>query len=201
MKQYCYLILLIFAFSCSNTFEKKVKVAVQNQLALYPKSSLQDIYKNFFQDRHGPGHVIPDSTMAGKYLRYELDEYTDISPNPLVEPIGWEGNFCRISTDVLKTGKVPYQVYLAAFVESANTTPETPLEDWNKEWNRILSVIDKMQLHLSNYEADKTNIQAHLDTGDYVFHHSDVFENAYHPHYRIIKKSIYEEKIKPFLEK
>ena len=63
--------LLCFA-SCKgegDNFKNKVIEAVEAQLKLYPESRLQDIYKNFYQDMFGPGHMIPDTTAAGNYLR------------------------------------------------------------------------------------------------------------------------------------
>jgi hypothetical protein len=168
-------------------------------MSIYPESHLQDLYKNFFQDRFGPGHLIPDSTMAGEYLRNELHSYVQINNYPLVELIGWEGNFYRVSTDILKMEIIPYSVYLDAFVESANTTTETSTEEWKTEWNKILTVIEKMKLDIPDYEADKIKIQEHIDAGKSAMHHSKAFEEAYQPHYRIIKKEVYLKQIKPLL--
>jgi hypothetical protein len=178
----------------------KIKTAVQKQLELFPESRLQDMYKNFFQDRFGPGHLISDTAMVDNYLQEELASYSG-EYLPLIEEIGWEGNFVRVSTDVVKNGMLDYYDYLATFVESANTTPETPIEEWKTEWNHILSTIDKMDLKLPDYESDKAKIQTLIDNGKYATHHSETFEKAYQPHYRIIKKEIYEEKIKPLIEK
>ena len=36
---------------------------------------------------------------------------------------------------------------------------------------------------------------------DKVVHHSDLYENTYHPHYRIIEKNAFEKFIKPFVDK
>ena len=35
---------------------------------------------------------------------------------------------------------------------------------------------------------------------DKVVHHSELYENTYHPHYRIIEKSVFEKYIKPFIK-
>jgi hypothetical protein len=180
--------------------KEEVETSVHKQLEQFPESRLQDLYKNFFQDRFGPGHLIPDSTMAGNYLREELASYSG-EYLPLVEEIGWEGNFVRVSTDVVKNGMLPYSVYLDAFIESANTTPETPIESWQEEWHKILTVIDKMNLNLPDYETDKSRIQDLINSGAYAMHHSEAFERAYEPHYRIIKKEIFLEKIKPYLSR
>jgi hypothetical protein len=204
------LVLFLFAFSCSNSstqkdFEEKVVRSVKKQLLLYPESCLQDLYKNFYQDRFGPGHLIPDTAMAGRYLREELASFewnSNDTTNLLdrsVEAIGWEHRFYRVGLYPVKEKIIPYSVFLEAFIESANTTPEIQGEAWKAEWNQILSFIDQMNLNLPNYEKDKINIQKQIDSGDYAMHHSEVFEKAYQPHYRIIKKEIYTGKIQPLL--
>jgi hypothetical protein len=52
----------------------RIEKAVINELKYYPEARLRDIYKNFFQDAFGPGHLIPDTTHAGNYLNYELQQ-------------------------------------------------------------------------------------------------------------------------------
>lgn len=168
---------------------------MRGQLAIYPKSRLSDLYKNFFQDRFGPGHLIADTAMADNYLKQELASYTEAS-GPLVELIGWEGNFYRVNTDVVKFAdesakEKMYRAYLNAFIESANTTPAVNMADWKTEWDAILAIIERMNLNLPDYEADRANIQALIASGKYAGHHSGAFEEAYHPHYRIIRKELY----------
>lgn len=202
LKNYvCYFLILIILLmaSCSKSFDEKVKNSIYSQLSIYPQSNLQDIYKNFFQDRFGPGHLIPDTAMAGKYLREELNAYTETGQNPLLELTGWEGNYYHVSLDVLKLGIVPVEVYLETFVESANPVPEVAPDEWKNEWERIVAVIEKMNLALPDYESDKAKIRDLIEKGDFVVHHSPVFEDTYHPHYRIIKKDIVLKKIEPLL--
>lgn len=52
--------------------ERRVEVAVRRQMERYPESRLIDYYKNFFQDKFGPGHMVSDTASAGAYLRREL---------------------------------------------------------------------------------------------------------------------------------
>ena len=48
------------------------------QMTDYPESTLKDIYKNFFQDAFGPGHLMSDAEDAEKrmeaYLRSECEQ-------------------------------------------------------------------------------------------------------------------------------
>ena len=173
------------------TFEKDVRESIDKQLNLFPESRLQDLYKNFFQDRFGPEHLISNTSVAENYLTHELSSYTK-PYYPLMEEIGWEGNFYRISLDFIKMDAIPYQTFLDAFIESANSTHRTTIEEWEKEWNQILSIIEQIKLDLPDYESDKTNIRILLDSGNYAMHHSKVFEKLYHPHYRIIRRDIFD---------
>ena len=67
------LLLLCSFTSCQKSSKDNIREAVERQLRDYPKSRLQDLYKSFFQDRFGPGHLVNDTSTAGKYLRYELN--------------------------------------------------------------------------------------------------------------------------------
>ena len=51
----------------------------------------------------------------GNYLRSELASYQEIT-GPVAEPTGWKGNYVRVNLSVLKSGKVPYDVFFSAFV-------------------------------------------------------------------------------------
>lgn len=190
----------MFLFSPSiYGFEKEVQNAVKKQLEIYPKSRLQDIYKNFFQDRFGPGHLIADTTAAANYLRRELGSYSQCS-GPVLETTGWEGNFYRVNLSVLKENKIPWQVFFDAFIESVNTIKAPLLNDWIREWNEIAVVIDNMNLNLPDYETDQLKINDLLSSGSYVMHHSKAFEEHYDPHYRIIRKDIFEQQLKKYIE-
>ena len=39
-------------------FRERVVTCVRWQMDNYPESRLIDLYKNFFQDKFGPGHMI-----------------------------------------------------------------------------------------------------------------------------------------------
>lgn len=74
-------------------------------------------------------------------------------------------------------------------------------EAWIAEWNEILQAICRTELddHLDNFQADSMRLVELLDVGNYVMHHSASYRETYHPHYRIIHRSIFEEQILPKL--
>jgi hypothetical protein len=175
-----------------------VREAVAAQLKTYPASTLKDLYKNFFQDEFGPGHIISDTAAAGNYLRREMDSYTEMT-GEASEPLGWKHNFYRVNLSVLKENRVPYDVFFDAFIRSVNSIEPIPVEEWRKEWGHIESVIRSMNLSLPGYEADRLDIDRRLEQGNYTGHHSAAYEAAYAPHYRIVSRELFNEKIVSFI--
>lgn len=191
---------IVFSGTAQNPkFTAAVKAAVLRQMETYPRSTLKDLYKNFFQDKFGPGHLIADTTAAGNYIRRELASF-ETSDGLLLEPTGWEGRFYRVNLSLLKDGTIPYDVFFDAFVRSVNGIDPIPVEAWRIEWEEIERIIEGMGLNLAGYEADRAEINERLLCGEYVGHHSEQFEKHYSPHYRIINAELFEAELRPYLD-
>lgn len=184
---------------CCPSSVDKIKVAVERQLRDYPKSTLQDLYKSFFQDRFGPGHLVSDTSAAGNYLRYELNNSENFHER-YYEPTGYENNYYRVNLSVLKENKISYQKYFDAFLRSVEKIDLDAISEWKEEWSRIEEVIISMNLDLENFEEDLEMIRSVLEQGKYAVHHSEIYNSEYQPHYRIIEKKIFEEEILPLIE-
>lgn len=187
MKLFSISIIILLCTCCSNEIKNNIKIehAVEKELHLHPKARLIDLYKNFFQDTFGPGHIISDSLSALEYLNYELlnSEITDTS---FIQHLGYNQNYVRVSLHFVKTGEIPEKEYFDLFLKSANEASTPTLEEWKKEWNDILIVIEKMNLDIHYFIKDKNYINECLEKGYPALHHSDDFRNTYNPHYRII---------------
>lgn len=196
------IMLLLFFLSCSNNsnFETGVRTTITEQMKKYPKSTLKDIYKNFFQDRFGPGHLIEDVELAHHYLHHELP-YCSAEFSEAAEPTGWQHNFYRVNLAVVKDDLISCDALLDALVRSSNNVKPVSIDDWRKEWSEIEAIVKSMDLSLPDYEEDEKEIKAKLLEGKYVGHHSEAYVEAYDPHYRIISKKIYEKEILPLLNK
>jgi len=183
-----------------NDFEIAVRESVSRQMKSFPESTLKDLYKSFFQDRFGPGHIINDTAAAKNYLLSELDSFSKAS-GEMVEPTGWQHNFYRVNLIVVKNNTVSLEILLDALIRSANgVNPLASVAEWRKEWEKIETIIRSMNLILPEYETDRQDIDDRLQKGNYVGHHSEAYIKAYNPHYRIISKKIFEEEILPLLE-
>ena len=158
-------------------FEEKVTRALERQPERYPKSTVRDVYKSFFQDKYGPGHLLADTAAAGHYLRQELASYDpDTLPftGPYIDSTGWEHRFGRVDLRVIREGKVSYRDFFDAFVRSAQATPPVPAASWTREWSRVVEIMEKQQMPLTmhpSYQADRDSITAMLQRGEYVGHH------------------------------
>lgn len=176
-----------------------LKVFVQDQLAAYPASRLIDIYKSCFQDYMGAEHLVADPEGMAKYLDYELQQIGDEELQlGFYEPCGPRGRFVRVSLSAVKEGIISRDSLLDAFVRSAKV--ERPsLVSWQDTWKQYILTIDSMELQLLHYNEDRVFIDSVLQTGHYAISHSPEYRKAYHPHYRIIERKIFEREIKPRL--
>ena len=188
----------VMLISCSDAKSDDIRVAVKNQLEVYPKSTLQDLYKIFFQDYFGPGHIVNDTTSAGNYLNRELASF-DNATGAYYEPTGFNGNFYRVNLSVIKEGFISRDVFFDAFIRSVTNIQPITVEEWQKEWAQIDSVIQTMNLQLINYSEEREKLFSLLEQGKFVMHHSEQFSNAYDPHYRIIEREIFLKEILPLL--
>ena len=189
---------LLLLVACKQ--ETAIEQAIGRQMASHPASTLQDLYMNFFQEQFGPGHLVPDTTSAARYLRYELQSMKGES-EALYESIGIEGRFVRVNLAVISRGYITIEAFLDAFLRSATCFELPAIEDWKIRWNEIEDTIIKMGLDktLPRFESDSQAIEALLNQGEYVMHHSPEYSEAYQPHYRLIERNIFEKEILPKL--
>ena len=188
----------ILMFSCKEKNNELIRTAVENQLNLYPKSTLQDLYKNFFQDYFGPGHIVSDTTSAGAYLDMELASFEQATC-VYYEPTGYNGNFYRVNLSVIKEGLISRDAFFDSFIRSVSSIQPITTEEWKKEWTQIDLVIQTMNLSLVDYTQDRENLFSLLEQGHYVVHHSEPFSEEYDPHYRIIGRDIFLNEILPHI--
>jgi len=174
---------------------------VNRQMQAYPKSRLLDIYKSCFQDYMGAEHLVSDRQRVKAYLDEELNTTSLDNLMPwYYEPCGIDSSYYRVSIRAIKESLVSEDLLLNAFIRSANTEKRPSVESWSKRWHKIIGTIDQMKLDLPNYQEDKQFIDSVLSVGKYAISHSPNYREAYHPHYRIVERSIFEKEIKKLID-
>ena len=192
---------LLMAAGCSNVENEAIEAAIARQVEMYPLTTLQDVYKSFYQECFGPGHIIEDEYSAAAYFHQETSISTEEPYGGfLYEPTGANGAYYRVNLYAVHSGALPAEVLLSSFLRSAQPVTEEGIKAWKKTWRRVEKVAG--QFNLPGYEADKEALDAIVksDSPDMAVHHSPAYENAYDPHYRIVEKSIFESEILPLLD-
>ena len=163
-------------------------------MTAYPESTLQDIYKSFYQDRFGPGHMITDTASVRQYLLKELSE-NDVASTVRFEPTGSEGRFVRVYLSAIADSLITADQLLDAFVRSANMVKAET--DWEAEWKAIVGIITKYCIQVNGLEDATLLNEASRERQ--AVHHSRAYNAAYHPHYRIVERSIFEKELRLLL--
>ena len=191
-------IALIFSVAIS---AQDVEGFINRQMQTYPKSRLLDIYKSCFQDYMGAEHLVSDRKSVKAYLDEELNTTSldDLMPW-YYEPCGIDSSYYRVSIRAIKESLVSEDLLLNAFIRSANSEKRPSVESWSERWHKIIGTIDQMKLDLPNYQEDKQFIDSVLSVGKYAISHSPDYREAYHPHYRIVERSIFENEIKNLID-
>jgi hypothetical protein len=196
-------LLLILALACSfSLFGQSIdplamRSAIERQMTTYPESTLQDIYKSFYQEHFGPGHIISDTASARRYLMVELSEMGE-TQSPYFEPTGSQGDYIRVYLSAVTDSLITAKQLLDAFVRSANSRKE-PTVSWMEKWEAIVSIIQANKMEVEGFETDLP-LLTEAARNNQAVHHSRRYNEAYHPHYRIVERSIFEIELKPTLQ-
>lgn len=170
--------------SNKHRFTQTVLRVLDNQLELYPHLSLIDIYKSFFQDLFGPGHLLTDSEEAKAGFTTELRTMKSRGRRS-TESCGMGNQFCRIPMDLAVDGIIDEESYFSAFLagSSAFKMPDTAV--WKCTWGRILKVLKQKHEIIPDFMEDSEYILKMLEKGTFVLSHSARYRKIYDPHYRI----------------
>ena len=182
----------------TNTENKRIEQAVNNLIGKYPEATLQDVYKSFYQERFGPGHMIPNVENARNYLMSEMEQASENS-GAYYEPTGSEGKYIRVYLNAVADGKISAEQLLDAFVESANNV-EPRSDKWADQWTNIVKVIEEKQLPVKMDDELKQWLKECSEQEEAV-HHSEAYNQVYRPHYRIVELNIFEQQLKRYLVK
>ena len=115
------------------------------------------------------------------------------------EYTGIEGNFVRVNISVVKDGKIELGRFVQLLMQSAQGVNPMPLYDWRGQWQRI-AVSLRTLFPVAEYNEDTAKLEKMFDGGNYVYHHSRRFNEVYAPHYRLIRRDLFEQEILPLLK-
>jgi hypothetical protein len=154
----------------------------------YPKMMIEDFVKLIFQNTFGPSHFSkkPDYTQIASYLIKELTETKAEKNIPKVEYIGH--HYYRLSLDLIRDGELSVHELSDMFLKSMEFSSE--LSDqvkqcYVKKIDALLNLIKNQKIAL-DYEASVKYVKEMMKDGIKTTHHSDAYQSAYHPAYRVV---------------
>lgn len=163
---------------------KTIREIIEAQLELYPLQNLRDIYKSFFQDEFGPGHLMDNPQKTRNYFEKELKKMS-CRGRTAVEPCGAGIRFVRIPMELILKGAIEKDTYFSFFWTGASEFKEPEIETWQKKWKTIMDELDAFSSRIQNFEKDGSIIEENLKKGIFVMNHSELYRKQYDPHYRI----------------
>lgn len=176
--------------------EDTTRAALTKMLEQYPAATVQDVYKSFFQNHFGPGHLITDTAAVRAWSLQEIAETAaDSVLNPYFEPTGADGRYVRVYLRCVNEGKLTADQLLSAFFRSAQPVDESD-STWTKEWAELAETAIELGFPAGKEVLEELRLAAQLNR---AVRHSDAYRNAYHPHYRIVRKEIFKKELLPYI--
>lgn len=176
----------------------RARQVLTDYMRRFPQAQLQDVYKLCFQDIYGPGHIIKDSASCAGYITREMEQVDTLDTRyPDYEYAGIDGNFVRVNIKILKQHRFDLGRFVQLLMQSASQVNPMPLYDWRGQWQRIQNQLRTIQPQPLNFDDDAARLDSLFNRGEYVFHHSTRFNQTYAPHYRLIRRDLFEKEILP----
>lgn len=176
---------------------KRIKEYLNYEFQTHPEAQLLDYYKYFSQSAFGPGHIISDYHSAKENLINEV-ESTAHFDEIMIQKCDYFKPFYRVNLKLIKDNLIDFDAYFNAFIESASVIEPISEIEFIDEWNVIINVI-KMELPNLLNITDLNQINLMMEKKRYLCHHSEIFKNQYHPHYRLIHQDFLSTTLKDLL--
>ena len=189
----------VVEFTYDPVDNEALEASVAGFLKKYPQATLQDVYKNNFQDYFGPAHIMAKREGVVRYLQQELEEMMQegyLSGRGYYDPCGWRNNYYQVSLAVVADGIMTLDEFADAFIAGGGAVPEVT-DEWMQEWKLIKKAVKKAAPTIVGYGKDAAAIDSLIKDGKYVVHHSNRYVETYKPHYRIMRRDIFNALVYP----
>lgn len=153
---------------------------LEKHLLYYPKMQPQDCVKLLYQNEFGPGHSINEEKSL-LYLQEELKEETQSVQPEMFLPIG--NHFVRVDLQ---------QAIKEYTLEDINTWFVGSGKYYRGSMASFMQKLKTFKKHASalpiNFSQEELDVYLAYYRGSAypAVHHSDIYRENYHPHYRVI---------------
>lgn len=158
----------------------------------YPKMKFDDLLKLIYQNSFGPKHMSsnPSIEKVQNYIHEELEDFEDYSGTHQVESIG--NDYYRVSLSVIHSQLMTSQELAEAFYQSMIESPiidDDSIKVFTSQLKLLCDLVSREAIALDKDKCEQW-VEDYLDHGIRPVKHSEVYRDNYHPHYRVVHKSI-----------
>jgi hypothetical protein len=192
----CVILAVFLSTGCSNP--KKTEIPCKDALCWenlirehvkrYPLLKIADLYKLLYQSTLGNGHAIADSAEVAAWLSRDLMNLDENSTEPLADTLGSCGRFARVHIKTyVQYGGDPSDLLNAFMVTGKNYPPDSNAFFCALSAAKDMAVKGKLPWNddsLEKFIGDQAI--KHYP----AVHHSESYDSAYHPAYRVIAREL-----------
>lgn len=167
-----------------------MKTMIMNHYKKYPQMQLEDMIKLVYQQCFGPAHLydIPSLETVTAYLEKEQKDFKDHKTTDTFEAIG--NHYVRVSLRAIHDNTLPLYGLATMFYESMLTSPLMDAKTLMTFRQGLDTIIDLVEKKTIDYSLEDTLdfLNDYLEKGIRPIHHSEIYRQHYHPHYRVVHK-------------
>jgi hypothetical protein len=156
----------------------------------YPLMETNDVIKLIYQSTLGPAHFSKTPTKEHILMGINNElQMMEKSVMPLDEPL--TDGLTRISLQSINQGIIDLDTLATAFYESMRNVLVTKAHviSFRARLNMFLDLVRNQEITLDLIKVEQ-EISEYLEQGIRPVSHSNIFKEAYHPHYRVILKHL-----------
>ncbi len=169
-----------------------VKRLVEHHMNRHSAMEVEDVYKMLHQANLGIEHMLGDTAAVRSFLLQELSSLTEAFPGePLIERISSDGRIVRINLRPFKqSGMDPDLLVQSMFASAAAIKPDTLM--FKRQWNEFagLAKYGFLNFNVDDVQAYSERIASNILSPG---HHSQPYEKANQPAYRVVRKDVFEK--------
>jgi hypothetical protein len=157
---------------------------VVDNVSRYPHMQVEDLYKLAHQAAMGSEHSVSDIDRARQWMADEIQNLQPSTVEPMIDVISRDRSIVRVHLgSFIDAGGDPENL-LQAFVQTANefTGSTSVLRAY---WQEIIISAERDNLHFPKERLALFFKKMEADQFPAI-HHSAQYDQAYHPHYRVI---------------
>lgn len=183
---FCAAVLLVFAnaFGQENKERKFIEKLLTGQMKTYPQMQIQDVYKLLHQASFGSEHAVESETAAREWLMNEVKDLSKDANEPLLQFISPDKKLVRVNLRPYIARNLDLEKLNSAFVKTANSY-KGRTDTFIKFWNYAEELAAKKKLPFGMREMQEFFAEQKAKNFPAV-HHSEKYEAAYHPAYRVV---------------